>query len=338
MTVLFLPTAPPPAIDGTDAVYQEAHLLRSTFGGWLESLYPVRRPLSRFPRRLLGFHKLPKLRKIAANCDVIHVYSDALYAYPILNWFNKRVVLTIAGGLNGQKPPQKLSHIAQLHRVVVSNQRDAAILDKWGLDNHTIVPPGINIAGIPSTAIPLQRELTLLMASAPWVPQQFEQKGVNLLLDVLKQMPDVKLVLLWRGSLLENLQAAIASRGVGDQVDIVSQRVNISDYLKNAHAAILLAAHSGIVKAYPHSLMESLVAGKPIILSRVIPMADFVEAHGCGVVVDAMSAENLVAAIGNLRKEYPDLAKRSVNVGRERFSFDKLVDGYRRIYGLCEPN
>ena len=96
--------------------------------------------------------------------------------------------------------------------------------------------------------------------------------------------------MIWRGLLLNELRERVERRGIGDRVEIVPERVAINDYLKRAHAAVLAAKRSDIVKAYPHSLLESLVAGKPVILSAALPMADYVRQHRCGIVVEDVSA------------------------------------------------
>ena len=48
----------------------------------------------------------------------------------------------------------------------------------------------------------------------------------------------------------------------------------------------MMTAHEAIVRSYPHSLIEALVTGKPVLVSRSVPMADYVEQAGCGVVVE----------------------------------------------------
>ena len=167
----------------------------------------------------------------------------------------------------------------------------------WGLTNYAIVPPGIDVSRLSTSALPMTGRVTLLMASAPWVADQFDLKGVDVLLDVAAQDKALDLILLWRGLLLDELRERIARRGIEDRVEVVTDRVNIDDYLRRAHAAVLLAKRGDIVKAYPHSLLESLVAGKPVILSDALPMADFVRQKGCGIVLDEVSSGALVAGI-----------------------------------------
>ena len=67
--------------------------------------------------------------------------------------------------------------------------------------------------------------------------------------------------------------------------------------LRNAFIYTVDASNPAIIRSYPHSLMESLAAGKPVIVSRQIPMADYVQRMGCGTVVDSVTPVDLLAAI-----------------------------------------
>ena len=119
----------------------------------------------------------------------------------------------------------------------------------------------------------------------------------------------MKLILLWRGLLLDKLLERIERLGVEDRVEVVTDRVNVNDYLRRAHAAVLLAKRGDIVKAYPHSLIESLVAGKPVVLTSALSMSDYVRQQDCGIVIDDVSVPGLLAGIEALRLRYATLAE-----------------------------
>ena len=105
-------------------------------------------------------------------------------------------------------------------------------------------------------------------------------------------------------------------------------------YLARAHAAVLLAKRAEIVKAYPHSLLEALAAGKPVIISESISLADFVRRNQCGMVVEEVNSAALAAAITALIDNYTNLARNAVQVGPTSFSLTALIEEYRRLYSL----
>ena len=98
-------------------------------------------------------------------------------------------------------------------------------------------------------------------------------------------MRDVRLVFLWRGVLLPELVARVRRFEVSERVEILRDRVDVSEVLARVHAAVVLAGQPGLVRAYPHSLLEALAAGRPVLVSDGNPMAEYVRATGCGRVV-----------------------------------------------------
>lgn len=338
MSVLYLLTSPEPAIEGTDATYQEVSALRRAFDGKTLNLCPRSVPGLPFPPQLFGFHRLDALRRLERQCEINHLYHSVPYPFPILRFLRNPIVYTVLTSLRHVGRPPSLQRLASLRSIVVSNARDADILKSWGLSNYAVVPPAIDTAGLGKNALPLRNELTLLMASAPWVEDQFDLKGIDALLDAVVHDGALRLILVWRGLLLEELVKRVERRGIGDRVEIVTERVDIGDYLKRAHAAVLLAKRGDIVRAYPHSLLESLVAGKPIILSASLPMADYVRQEDCGIVLETVSQHTLSEAIQTLRARYAELARQAQLTKAHAFSTSALIDRYREIYRLAhEP-
>ena len=84
MRVLYLMTAPPPAVEGTDAVLQEAEMLRARFGGEVAHLALSSRPWARFPRPLYGLHILRSLKRLERQVDLHHLYHAELFPFPVL--------------------------------------------------------------------------------------------------------------------------------------------------------------------------------------------------------------------------------------------------------------
>jgi glycosyltransferase involved in cell wall biosynthesis len=334
MPVLYLLTAPEPAVAGTDAVFQEVAALQEAFGGAKLNHNPRKRPGSPYPPQLFGLHNLLAIKRAEQCCRLNHLYHSTPYYFPVLGLLRNPVVLTVVAGLKGRKPPRNLRALKKLHRIVVSNARDADQLAAWGLTNSAIVPPGIDVSRLSPVSLSMTDKVTLLMASAPWTEEQFDSKGIDVLLDVAARNDSLSLILLWRGRLIDQLRDRIVRHGIGDRVEVVTHRVNVDDYLRRAHAAVLLAKRGDIVKAYPHSLIESLVAGKPVILSDALPMADYVRQERCGIVIHEVSSEMLMAAIETLKRGYDDLAHKARSIGSHAFSQRVMIDSYRDLYGL----
>lgn len=332
MSILYLLTAPPPPIEGTDAVFQEVTSLRAAFQGEVANLSPLTTSTCRFPKQLFGFHNVRQLKLLERQCRLNHLFFSLLYPFPILRLLCNPVIYTVTASLDVGRAPLARDRLQRLSRIVVSNQRDASVLKAWGLTNYAIIPAGVTSPRVVSTARPPNEELTLLMASAPWIGNQFDSKGVDLLLGAAATLPFLRLILLWRGVLADELARRVARLGIDNRVEIVNRKVDVGDYLTRAHAAVVLAKNGGLVRAFPHSLIESLLAGKPVLLSNTIAMADYVSARDCGIVIPAMNLRALTSAIGTLMLNYGTLSRNAAQIGPGEFSITALVENYRRLY------
>jgi glycosyltransferase involved in cell wall biosynthesis len=334
MSILYLLTAPPPPIDGTDAVFREVAALRGALQGETVNLCPLKSSTRRFPKQLYGFYKILEIKNLETRCKINHIFFSFPYPFPILLLLRNPVIYTVTASLDVNKRPPRFSWLQKLQHIVVSNERDAVVLKTWGLTNYAIIPPGIDTANLTPTNLLLGRELTLLMASAPWHVKQFDSKGIDLLLAAVTKLPFLRLILLWRGVLADELARRVERLDIGERIEIVNRKVDIGDYLARAHATIVLANNGGLVKSFPHSLVESLVAGKPVLLSDTIAMADYVSRRQCGVVVSPMNIAALTSAIERLMRNYDQFAHNATQIGPDVFSLDTMVENYRRLYGL----
>lgn len=336
MSVLFLLTTPPPVMPGTDAVVQEVELLRSRVGGELIFLRPSWRARSWYPISLLGLHRLHAIRQCNRRVDVCHVYAPQLFQLPVLRGVTRPIVYTVTSGVGPAERMPPISYLRRLRAIVVPGQVDMQSLTERGLENAQVILPGIDVNAFVDAPGPSGQEFILLVGSAPWARQHFRTKGVDALLEVARQVPDLRLVFLWRGVLLPDMIDRVRRLGLSEQVEILSERVNVGQVLARVHGAVVLAAHPGLVRAYPHSLLEALAAGRPVLISDENPMAEYVKAMECGRVVTGADVEALGEAIRQLRQNYEHHRERAREVGQRDFSQERLVASYRALYGTLE--
>jgi len=326
---LMTPRLAHPALD---AVVQEVGHLRARLGGEIVYLNPARRPGSRYPERLYGLHRLLYLRQREATIRLHHIYNPHPFYFPYLRWLRRPIIYSITAGLPSPWRPRGLETLERLSAIVVSNERDRATLRDWGLENVHVIRPGIDTSRFNLAPPPTGPGFTLLAGSAPWTRSQFCSKGVEALLATAEARPDLQLVFLWRGLLFEEMQARVAQRGLQGRVQVINQRVDVSQVLAKTHAAVVLAAEATLVKAFPHSLLEALAAGRPVLVSRTLPMAEYVEQTECGQVVGTVSREGMLAALARLEANYEVCRAAALQVGRRDFSQGALVEAYERLY------
>lgn len=331
MRIAYHLTAPPPRVAGADAVHQEVEALRARFGGEVVNLFPLSNPARWFPKALYGRHLGDRLRELDDAVDLHHVYFANLHVFPVLRRLRKPIVYSVAAGLQGQRQPAA-DALRRIRCVAVSNDRDRAVLKSWGVGNYRLIRPGIDTSRFTHTAPAARWPFVLLAGSAPWVRRQFAQKGVDAMLWTLRQMPDLRVVFLWRGILKDQLMRRVRRLGVEAQVEVLDGAVNVNEVLARCHAAVVLAETPRIVKAYPHSLLESLAAGKPVIASRAIPMSDYIAEKECGAVAASPHPHAFKAAVENLVNDYDRFQSNALRTGARDFAVENLLQAYGELY------
>ncbi len=172
----------------------------------------------------------------------------------------------------------------------------------------------------------------LLVGSAPWTEAQFAGKGVDALLEAARQNANLHLVFLWRGVLYNEMNQRVQQLGLEGRVTVINKFVDVNAILATVHAAVVLSTDARIIKPYPHSLLEALAAGRPVLVSKAIPMADYVTQTGCGLVVESVSAAGVLAAIESLSTRYAQFQTTAQTVGARDFSREAMVSAYHKLY------
>jgi glycosyltransferase involved in cell wall biosynthesis len=333
MNILYHLTILPPKMPGCVAEIQEIDRLRDHFGGDLVYLNPNERSPIYVPRLFFGFQKLRALRERERNFDLHHVYNPDPFPFPVLKFLERPVVYSISGGVGHRRPNVRFFN--SLAAVVVADERSLRRLEDWGVKDAFLVHAGIDTARFTHAPLPLRdksAEIRLMVGSAPWTRAQFRTKGVEALLAAAQQETRLRLTFLWRGEMAEEMERRVRVRGLEERVEILKQKVDVNQVLANVHASVTLASARGIVKSYPHSLIESLAAGKPVLISRAIPMADYVEREECGIVIKEVTPSGVLAAIEALVRNYDVLQKSALRVGQRDFSPEKLLTSFQRVY------
>lgn len=331
MNILYHLTSPAPPIPGTDAVFQEIEALRRRFGGECLQFYPLRRPSRIFPKILYGLHQRRALRRREPSVDLHHLYYATLYPFPWLRALHKPLIYSVVAGVGPQLECGCARWLKSVHTIVSCNPRDEAVLRELHPTRYRIIRPGIDVERFRPAPLPLRDELILLVGSAPWIRRQFRTKGIDLLLDAAGSLP-LRLVFLWRGLLRDELQVRIARRGMNARVEIINEATDVNQVLARVHATVVLAETENQVKAYPHSLMESLAAGKPVLVSGCIPMADYVTDAQCGEIVPQLMPDDLRSALQRLMDHYAEHEAKALAHGRADFALAPMLASYGEVY------
>ncbi len=330
MKILYHLPILPPKMPQAEAVLQEITALRGHFGGDLVYVNPNQSCPLYVPRLLFGFHKLRDLQRREAHLHLHHVYNPDPFPFPYLGRLRRPVIYSLTGGVTHRRP--NTAFFSSLAAVLVSDERSLKRLDAWGLENAVLVRPGIDASRFTHAPLPLRSEMRLMIGSAPWTKEQFRTKGVDALLMAARQAPHLRLVFLWRGILADDMERRVRDMGLTEQVTVLDKQVDVNEILAGVHASVTLATRPEIVKSYPHSLLDSLAAGKPVLVSQAIPMADYVAETGCGQVVDDVTPESILTAITALAANYDERQASARQAGQRDFSQQAMIESYQSVY------
>ena len=161
-------------------------------------------------------------------------------------------------------------------------------------------------------------------------------KSLDVLVDasatLVREFPNLQVVVAGEGSERRSLEGRIAERGLLDTVKLLGSRQDIPDVIE-AFDVATLCSYS---EASPLAVMEYMAAGKPVVGTRVGGIPDMVE-HGVqGLLVNPRDPEGLAAAIGELLR-LPDRGRTLGASARDRqrreFSIDAMVHRVEGLYG-----
>jgi glycosyltransferase involved in cell wall biosynthesis len=329
MRIHYYSTIPPPVFPGTEAIVKDIELLMSEFEGDFLNLYPFRSHIPGFPKVCIGMQCMRELRSMDRDADVHHVFLPRLYPLPVLKMLKKPVVCSVVS--TASPMPGSLKKFP--YHVVVNNEQDGELLSSKGFHRFSIIPPGIDTSTIPPGNFSYDGgTFTLFYGSAPWIPSHFRKKGFDMLLDVIRDMHDIRLICLWRGVLYEEFLKKVEDAGVDERVEVINMKVDIHQVLSRAHAGIVLAESPGVAAAFPRSLLESLVAGMPVISSESMGISEYIRKNECGCVLESFSPRHLKQCIDTLKSRYAFMAENAKKRGRTDFSKDKMIGSYRDLY------
>jgi glycosyltransferase involved in cell wall biosynthesis len=194
-----------------------------------------------------------------------------------------------------------------------------------------LVLPGVDLDHFEPRPEP-QGRFTVLFASAPADPNEFESRGLPLLIACARAAPDVDFVLLWRdwgGS--NRSERALLALSLPRNVHVVRRgRRSMPDIYGSAHAVACVYAE-GFGKATPNSVIEALACGRPVIVGKGCGIASLIENGVAGAAIEP-TVPAALDAIRALRDDWAGMASRGREIARQRFGLDRFLAAYAQAY------
>ena len=199
----------------------------------------------------------------------------------------------------------------------------------WGLPSDRVsVMPNPAPGAIPSAPREeLRRRFRVAGATLAFAGRLTAQKSLGVMLDAVAASPGVTLLVAGDGEEADALAAGVARLGLAERVRLLGpvSRAEVLDVFAAADASVLSSSWEN----FPHSVVESLAVGTPVISTRAGGVAEVVRDGVNGLLVDVGDTAGLAAAIGHFFEDEPLRERLRANAAPS-------VDAYRadRLLGV----
>lgn len=256
---------------GVDVVYATSMVGRASFGALL-----ARRPL---------------VVKLVADPAYERAYRHGLFSGSLAEFQH-----AVAGARVAVFRRVRDLGLRRARHVVCPSDYLKELAHGWGL------PPG-RVTVLPNPApevpsLPSYEELRAARGDAPllaFAGRLNRQKALEVTLAAMSQLDGVELVLAGEGPEREGLEQEARRLGLSERVRFVGalDRVGVLELFRSADASVLSSAWEN----FPHTVVEALAVGTPVIATAVGGVAEVVTDGENGLLVPAGDADALAAAI-----------------------------------------
>ncbi|ULA69292.1 MAG: Glycosyl transferase, group 1 [Nitrospira sp.] len=225
--------------------------------------------------------------------------------------------------------------------VVVSEDLKRFIVEKVGVssDRITVLYNGVDVPPIPVLAdieacrreINLQGTDRVVGVVGNLYPVKGHQYLIDAIPEVLEKYPDTSFVFAGRGQLETALKQQVNRLGLGTRVHFLGLRQDIPRILALLDVFVLPSLSEGLSMA----ILEAMMAGKPVIATRVGGNPEIVLEGETGFLVPPKDSPALAASLIALLKnrhmasEFGENGKRRAE---RQFSLQTMVSSYQALY------
>ncbi len=220
-------------------------------------------------------------------------------------------------------------------RIVAQSEVERRFLVGLGLDSGRIVvlPTGIGLDEFTArTSPPATGVVRLLYVGR----LDFEQKGLDLLLDAMARLPRDPPVSLrvvgddWGA--LAPMRAFATRPGLAGRVEFApsASRVQVLEAYRTADVFVLPSRF----ESFPRALLEAMAAGLPVVATRVGGVPEIVDEGRNALLVAPGDAEDLATALATICSDGP-MRERFGPESRRRaakYDWERLVPRYRALF------
>lgn len=299
------------------------------------------------PRHFFQLRKIIKTEKI----DLLHVqvwnpascrYAFAIKSVPLIMTEHDPFKLSPIKNILKKRSLKKVKKIVTISR---HNQKLLQELYPKHSDKVQLIPNGLDITWWQSQLLrftdeerrKIKQELfhandnTLIVIC---VAELHERKGQKYLIEaipeVVSEFPNVKFVFVGDGPARANLEELVSRLKLEHHVTFTGQQKNISKLLKSSDIFCLPSRR----EAFGMVNLEAMLAGLPVIASRVGGIPDIVVDGKTGILVEPENPQALTKALKNLIKNPEKRTAMTLSGQKQalKFAASTMAKEYEKVY------
>jgi glycosyltransferase involved in cell wall biosynthesis len=225
----------------------------------------------------------------------------------------------------------------RVRRIIAISDAVRRFLEQAGLPPERLVTVHYGLDTLPDAAsevkpsdLGITPEAPLLLAIGRLTAQKDHATLLRAFARTHGEHPDAVLVILGIGPLEDETRALVSQLGLDGAV-VLPGRLEIRDWLERADIFV----HTSRWEGFGMVLLEAMLAGLPIVATRVSAVPEVVADNVTGILVAPGDVAGLSAALSLLLRD-PEQAAAFGRAGLERarteFSIEKMIDGTLAVY------
>ncbi len=161
-------------------------------------------------------------------------------------------------------------------------------------------------------------------------------KGVGVLLDAMRDSPELRLAIVGEGPLRAELEAKAAASALGERVAFLGQVSDAELHSLYAHCGFLVLPSIAPSEAFGMVQLEAMAAGRPVISTNLRSGVPYVNQHGhTGLIVEPGDSAGLARALRRLASDEALtnlLGKQALARVEAEFAEETILDQWVALY------
>lgn len=294
-------------------------------------------------RGLMDFFRITVLLK-KISPDIIHLHAAraivmgriATHLINIICKKNIKIITTVHGlylpkSKNNNVFRKMMRFLANKdYRTITVSESDKQMLQtKFNYSSDIkVIYNGININNFSGVDV-LQITHTL-----GFLGRLSEQKNPTIMVELAKRLPDYHILIYGTGPLETKLKKLVIEKKISN--------IKFMGFSKNVNLAFStfdILISPSLFEGLPYSYIESLATGTPVICTDVGGVGEIIDNYENGILINLTTdlTIGIVEAVNNIINDYSKYSK-SAKSRSAKFSIDKMVRSYKKIYDSVEIN